>query len=52
MSAFLSQNETVITNWDDSITKCDSYYKMGCILQNTCVKNKRQALEELSTEKT
>ena len=30
---FLLQNATVIANWDDFITKCDSYYKMRRLLQ-------------------
>ena len=29
----LLQNATVITNWDDFITKCDSYYKLRRLLQ-------------------
>ena len=31
------QNATVITNCDDFITKCDSYYKMRRLLQNATV---------------
>ena len=30
---FLLQNTTVIPNCDDSITKCESYFKMRCLLQ-------------------
>ena len=30
---FLLQNATVITNCDSFIRKCDSYYKMGHLLQ-------------------
>ena len=29
----LLKNATVITKWDDITTKCDSYYKMRCLLQ-------------------
>ena len=32
-TAILLQNATVITNCDDFITKCGSYYKMRCLLQ-------------------
>ena len=36
-SGFLLQNATVITNCDDFITKCDSYYIMRCLLQIAAV---------------
>ena len=29
----LLQNATVVTSWDDFITKCNSYYKMRRLLQ-------------------
>ena len=32
-TAILLQNATVITNCDDFITKCDSYYKMRRLLK-------------------
>ena len=32
-SVFLLQNETVITNCDNFITKCDSYYQMRRLLR-------------------
>ena len=34
---FLLQNAIVITNCDDFITKCDSYYKMRRLLQIAAV---------------
>ena len=33
MRQFFLQNTTVIANFDDLITKCDSYYKMRRLLQ-------------------
>ena len=33
MSGFLLENETVITNCNDFITKCGSCYKVRCLLQ-------------------
>ena len=35
VSGFLLQNVTVITNCDNFITKCDSYYNMQLLLQIT-----------------
>ena len=32
-AAVLLQSTTVITNFDDFITKCDNYYKMRRLLQ-------------------
>ena len=32
-TAILLQNATVVTNYDDFITKCGSYYKMQRLLQ-------------------
>ena len=34
-TAFLLQNSTAIKKYDDFITKCDSYYKVRRLLQNT-----------------
>ena len=36
-SGFLSQNPTVVTKYADFITKCRSYYKISCLLQNASV---------------
>ena len=38
-SGFLLQNATVITNCDNFIIKCDSYYKMGRLLQIATVQS-------------
>ena len=38
-SGFLLQNATVITNCDNFIIKCDSYYKMGHLLQIATVQS-------------
>ena len=37
-ATFLLQNATVITNHDDFITKCASYYKMRRLLQIATVR--------------
>ena len=40
-TAILLQNATVITKWDNFITKCDSYYKMQRLLQIATIQNIR-----------
>ena len=35
----LLQNNAVFTNWNDCITKCDSYYKMRRLVQIATVQN-------------
>ena len=46
----MRQNAIVITNFDDFITKCDSYYKMRRLLQIATVQKLYQKVFYLSVK--
>ena len=43
----LLHNATVITNCDDSVTKCNSYYKKRCLLQIATVHSDLSILRKI-----
>ena len=48
VSGVLLQNTTVIRKCVGFITKCDSYYRMRCFLQNVLVKRRYFSLDATS----